>query len=281
MVRIGTAGWQYRDWAGIVYPKPKPRGFDELSSIASFFSTVEINSSYYGPPRRPVAKTWTDRVADNPQFRFTAKLWKGFTHERNATAKDEALFKDGLGPLIESSLLGALLVQFPWSFRNESENRTYVRRLRNRFAEYPLVVEVRHGSWMEPDVLDELAELGVGLCNIDQPLFRRSVKPAAITTSTIGYVRLHGRNYKQWFSKTADVRERYDYLYTADELEPWVERVKAIADDAEDTYVITNNHNLGKAVVNAFELKAFLTDQPIDPPRELLERYPDLRQISR
>lgn len=134
---------------------------------------------------------------------------------------------------------------------------------------------------MEPDVLDELAELGVGLCNIDQPLFRRSIKPAAITTSTIGYVRLHGRNYKQWFSKTADVRERYDYLCTSDELEPWVERVKAIADDAEDTYVITNNHNLGKAVVNAFELKAFLTGQPIDPPRELLEKYPDLRQISR
>jgi uncharacterized protein YecE (DUF72 family) len=180
---------------------------------------------------------------------------------------------------VESGRLGALLAQFPWSYRNEPETRMYLRRLRKRFAEFSLVVEVRHGSWIEPDVLEELAELGVGICNIDQPLFRRSVKPTAVTTSAIGYVRLHGRNYKQWFSKTADVRERYDYLYSADELEPWVDRVRIIADDAEDTYVVTNNHNLGKAVVNAFELEAFLTDQPIDPPRQLLERYPELRDL--
>ena len=76
MIRIGTAEWQYRDWAGIVYPKPKLRGFDELSYIAKFFNTVEINSSFYGPPRRQVAKTWIDRIADNSDFRFTAKLWK-------------------------------------------------------------------------------------------------------------------------------------------------------------------------------------------------------------
>jgi uncharacterized protein YecE (DUF72 family) len=280
MIRIGTAGWQYRDWAGIVYPKPKPRGFDDLSYLANFFNTVEINSSFYGPPRREVTKKWIERVAHSPDFRFTEKLWKGFTHERKATTADEKLFKDGMEPLIESGRLGALLVQFPWSFRNEPENRSYLRRLTHRFAEYPLVVEVRHGSWVEPDVLDEMAELGIGLCNIDQPLFHRSVKPAAVTTATTAYVRLHGRNYKTWFSKTADVRERYNYLYSRAELEPWVDRVKTLADDAQEVYVVTNNHNLGKAVVNAFELKAFLTDQPIHPPKELLEAYPELRQIT-
>lgn len=179
MIRIGTAGWQYRDWAGIVYPKPRPRGFDDLSFIAGFFDTVEINSSFYGPPRRRAAETWAERVSGNPRFRFTAKLWKGFTHERNATADEERLFKDGLEPLVESGRFGALLAQFPWSYRNETENRMYLRRLRNRFVQYPLVLEVRHGSWIEPDVLDELAESGIGLCNIDQPLFRRSVKPTA------------------------------------------------------------------------------------------------------
>jgi uncharacterized protein YecE (DUF72 family) len=76
------------------------------------------------------------------------------------------------------------------------------------------------------------------------------------------------------------VRARYDYLYSAQELEPWVDRIQTVAEDAQDTYVITNNHNLGKAVVNAFELKAFLTGQPIDPPREL-ERYPDLASVVR
>jgi uncharacterized protein YecE (DUF72 family) len=280
MIRIGTAGWQYRDWAGIVYPKPKPRGFDELSAIAHLFNTVEINTSFYGPPRAQASKAWVDRVAGSRDFRFTAKLWKGFTHERNATLKDERLFKEGMEPLVEAGRLGALLIQFPWSYRNEPENRGYLRKLRDRFADYPLVVEVRHGSWIEPDVLDELAELCIGLCNIDQPLFHRSVKPAAVTTSSIGYVRLHGRNYKQWFSKKADVRERYDYLYSSSELEPWVDRVKVVSDDADDTYVVTNNHNLGKSVVNAFELKALLTGELIDPPGELLEKYPRLRELA-
>jgi uncharacterized protein YecE (DUF72 family) len=129
--------------------------------------------------------------------------------------------------------------------------------------------------------MDELAEWGVGVCNIDQPLFNRSVKPAALTTSATGYVRLHGRNYRQWFSKTANVRERYDYLYTLQELEPWVDRVKMIAADAEDTYVVANNHNLGKAVVNAFELKAFLTKEPIAPPKQLVDVYPELGKLRR
>jgi len=280
MLRIGTAGWQYRDWAGIVYPKPKPRGFNELSFIATLFNTVEINSSFYGPPRPTSAKDWVERVADRPDFRVTTKLWKGFMHERNAKAADEKLFKDGIAPLVESGRLGAVLIQFPWSFRNEPENREYLLRLYRRFVEYPLVLEVRHGSWIEPSVLDELAELGIGLCNIDQPLFRRSVKPSAVTTSPIGYVRLHGRNYPQWFSKKADVRERYDYLYTPSELEPWVNRVKEIASDAEDTYVVANNHNLGKAVVNALELKAFLGNEPINPPPQLTEKYPVLHELA-
>src|SRR5215467_7551167 len=279
MIRVGPAGWAYKDWEGIVYPKPKPRGFDPVAYLARFFGTLEINSSFYGPPRPSAAKAWTEHTGPNSGFRFTAKLYKAFTHDRNATRQDEADFKKGVEPLMESGRLGALLLQFPWSFRNEPENRIYVRLLRDRFADYPLVIEVRHASWIEPDVLDELADLGVGLSNIDQPLFHRSVKPAALTTSAIGNVRLHGRNYQQWFSKQADVRARYDYLYTVQELDPWVDRIRTVAEDAQDTYVVTNNHNLGKAVVNAFELKAFLTGQPIDPPRELVDRYPDLASV--
>ena len=91
MIRIGAAGWQYRDWQGIVYPNPKPRGFRELGYIASLFDTVEINTSFYGPPRPATTQQWIDLVADNPEFRFTAKLWKGFTHDRSATAKDNAM----------------------------------------------------------------------------------------------------------------------------------------------------------------------------------------------
>jgi len=279
MIRIGTAGWQYRDWAGNVYPKPKPRGFDELSYLANFFSVIEINSSFYGPPRPSAARAWLTRVAHRPEFRFTAKLWRGFTHGRNATPSDEKLFKEGMGPLIEAGCLGAVLLQFPWSFKNEPENRAYVGRLRKCFAEYPLVLEVRHSSWTDADWLDALAEMNIGFCNIDQPLFHRSIAPSAQSTSTIGYVRLHGRNYKQWFSAKADVRERYDHLYAVDELEPWADRVRLVAEDTQETYVVMNNHNLGKAVVNAFELRALL-ERPVDPPPQLVDAYPELRNLA-
>jgi uncharacterized protein YecE (DUF72 family) len=146
-----------------VYPKPKPRGFDPVAYLASHFDAIEINSSFYGPPRPTAAKAWFEHVGGNPRFRFTAKLYKAFTHDRKASQQDESDFKRGIAPLVEAGRLGALLVQFPWSFRNEPENRIYLRRLRDRFADYPLVVEVRHRSWIEPDVLDELAEWAVSL----------------------------------------------------------------------------------------------------------------------
>lgn len=280
MIRIGTAGWQYRDWEGIVYPGPRPRGFDELSYLAAFFGVVEINTSFYGPPKATASKAWVARVSDHPDFRFTAKLWKGFTHERNATAADEKLFKEGIEPLAAAGRLGALLLQFPWSFKNEPENRIYLSRLRERFAEYPLVLEVRHSSWVDGDTLDALADLGVGLCNIDQPQFHDSVKPSAHSTSATGYVRLHGRNYQQWFSAKADVRQRYDYLYSLNELEPWAARIRTVSRFTRDTYAITNNHNLGKAVVNAFDLEALLFGRAVNPPPQLVEAYPELRRLT-
>jgi uncharacterized protein YecE (DUF72 family) len=199
LIRIGVAGWKYKDWEGIVYPaKPRLRGFDELAYISGYFDAVEINSSFYGAPRPSSAKKWVESVADNSCFRFTAKMFHSFTHERKPAPNDEKDFKNGIAPLIEAGRFGALLIQFPWSFKNAPENREYLVGLQKRFQEYPLVVEVRHGSWIEDDILDLFSDLGIGICNIDQPLFHRSVKPAAYVTSTIGYVRLHGRNYRQW-----------------------------------------------------------------------------------
>jgi uncharacterized protein YecE (DUF72 family) len=281
MIRIGPAGWKYKDWEGVVYPKPAPPGFDELAYIARYFTTIEINSSYYGPPQPGTTRKWVNNVSHNKDFRFTAKLFHSFTHERKPAEEDERDFKAGIAPIAESDRLGAILIQFPWSFKNEQENREYLWKLQARFKEYPLVVEVRHGSWITEEILDTFAALGIGFCNIDQPIFHRSVKPSARTTSPVGYVRLHGRNYRNWFSPTANVRDRYDHLYTPDELEPWVMRVKIISEDAEETYVVTNNHNLGKSTVNGLQLKAFLSGRPVEVPPALQESYPELRYIAR
>jgi len=280
LTRVGPAGWAYKDWAGIVYPLPKPGGFHELTFIARYFDTLEINVSFYRPITPKMAGSWIEKVRDNRAFRFTAKLWRGFTHDCNATAADEQEFKEGLTPLVEAGMFGALLLQFPWSFRNTSENREYVTRLSARFRDYPLVLEVRHASWSEPGILDLLEQLELGLCNIDQPLFKRSVKPSALATSTLGYIRLHGRNYQTWFTENKHVGERYDYLYSVDELEPWLDRIKTIEHNTKDTYVVTNNHYLGKAAVNALEISSILKGGPVEAPISLVDRYPELRGFT-
>jgi uncharacterized protein YecE (DUF72 family) len=263
-----------------VYPEQKPRGFYEAAYLAKYFDTIEINVSFYRPIPAKTADAWLGQVQQNENFRFTAKLWRGFTHDRTGTAADEKEFKEGVTPLLEAGRLGALLLQFPWSFRNTQENREYVTRLRGQFSEYPLVLEVRHASWSEPGTLDMLEQLDLGLCNIDQPLFKRSIKPSAVATSSIGYVRLHGRNYQSWFTENRHVGERYDYLYSIAELDPWLDRVKAVEHAAKDTYVVTNNHFLGKAVVNALEISSILRGQPVPVPPQILAHYPELQEFA-
>ncbi len=281
MTRIGPAGWAYKDWWGVVYPAKKPRGFSELEYLAQYFDTVEVNVTFYRPIPASTAVNWLTKIEGHANFRFTAKLWRGFTHERTAGAADEQEFKNGLAPMLEQNRLGALLMQFPWSFRNTPENRDYLARLCARFAEFPLVLEVRHGSWSEPGVLDMLEQLNLGLCNIDQPLFRKSVAPSAIATSPLGYVRLHGRNYDSWWREQKYYGERYDYLYSVAELAPWLDRIKTVEHLAKDTYVVANNHYLGKAVVNAFEISSILKDEVLPMPPELVERYPALEPFAK
>jgi uncharacterized protein YecE (DUF72 family) len=280
LTRIGPAGWAYKDWNGIVYPSPKPRGFKEPAFLARYFDTLEINVSFYRPIEAATALRWLKLIEENPRFRFTAKLWRGFTHERNWAAPDEDAVRHGLGPILEAGRLGALLLQFAHSFRNTDENRAYVAKLRETFQDYPIVLEVRHRSWTEPGLLDFLESLGVGLCNIDQPIFKESIRPSAIATSPVGYIRLHGRRYDSWFTENEYVGQRYDYQYSPEELAPWVDRVKALEQAAEDTYVVTNNHYLGKAVVNAIEIASLLKEKPVAAPAVLLNRYPELQGFA-
>ncbi len=279
-VHIGFAGWAYPEWSGIFYPKPRPRGFQELAYIAQFFSVVEINTSFYRPPRAEWVRRWIEQVQHHPDFRFTAKLWHGFTHERNATADDEEIFRQGLSPLVEENRLGALLIQFPWSFKNTEAHRQYLADLIRRFGDYPLAVEVRHGSWNEPEVFAWLREQGAGICNIDQPIIGKSLRPSVRATSAIGYVRVHGRNAEHWFVKNDDASERYDYLYTLDELIPWAKRIRKIAGKTEVVYVIANNHPGAKSVVNAFQLENLISGKQVHAPAALIEHYSQLTDIS-
>lgn len=261
-IRVGVAGWDYPDWKGVLYPHPRPRGFDPVQFLAGGIDLIEINSTFYRPPSKKTALNWVDRVTDFPDFRYTAKLYRRFTHERTTawTKVDVKETKAGLSVLNESAKLDALLLQFPWSFRNNEENNEWLGDLIDTFHEFPLVVEVRHEGWNNPQFFEWLTERHVGFVNVDQPQFKKSIKPSARSTSHVGYVRVHGRNYSDWFRKNAGRDARYDYLYTPEELEPWVDRTEKIAKDegTETVDVVFNNHYRAQAVVNAVQFQAML-----------------------
>src|SRR6202021_612884 len=194
------------------------------------------------------------------------------------TDEDEFRTREGLDVLAGEGRLGALLIQFPVSFKNTSLNREYLDRLLRQFIEYPGVVEVRDSSWDNTDTLAAFAQQNVGFCNIDQPVLGRSLAPTEHVTAPIAYIRLHGRNYDQWFDFD-NRNDRHKYLYKEKELVGWKERIENVAEKAETTYVITNNHFESKAGVNALELKAMITGKRVSAPPTLARKYPDRSRL--
>jgi uncharacterized protein YecE (DUF72 family) len=323
-IRIGPAGWSYPDWAGYVYPSPRPKGFHEAAYLAQFFDTIEINTSFYSPLQPGHAHQWLERVAGNPRFLFTAKLWQKFTHEtfpslpgdqargnppsdfvrpssskltRNASgptgvpsAEDERAVRAGFDVLRNAGKLGAVLLQFPFSFHRSIESEAYLVALLERFGDYPLAVEVRHASWDDPGVLALLREHHAAFCNIDQPVIGRSLgpreggtaEPGKDAAAPIGYIRLHGRRYDTWFSDDPTVAsyERYNYLYSAEELRPWAQRIAVESEQTRRIFAVANNHYLGKGVVNALQLISMLKAAKVNVPEPLRGHYPELEKIA-
>ena len=289
-IRVGPAGWSYKDWNGVVYPRLRPAGFHEASYLASYFPLIEINTSFYRPLRPELARLWVRKVEHRRDFQFTVKLYRGFTHERTLLRGEVKQFSDGIAPLAETGRLGCLLMQFPWAFRLNKENREYVVRLKRAFGHFPLVAEFRHSSWNSHPSLDLLIDQRIGFCNIDQPQMDHCLPPTAHVTSPVGYVRFHGRNYQEWLRHDSDangrsgirrVDARSNYLYSRKQLAKWKTRIDQIAGQARRTYVVTSNHFQGKAVVNALDLIEMTNEEPVEAPLELLAHYPELHAIAK
>ena len=301
-VRVGTSGWSYPSgkgtWNGIFYPvQParRPRGtpkFDELAFYAEHFDTVEVNSSFYRVPSVATVKGWAERTP--PAFEFSLKLYQKFTHPdmfAKATGDDPATlgrqdvddFRAAIEPLANEGKLGALLAQFPASFRNEPESRAYLEWLLRAFREYPLAVELRHHSWSDDraGTAALLENYDAALARIDEPKFKSSIRQTLVPDVRSGfyYLRLHGRNAAQWWKHDSS-EDRYNYLYTPVELEPFAEAAKAAAREVKKAYLYANNHFSAKSVANAAILKAQL-GQELDGeyPPEFVERYPELKGL--
>ena len=298
---VGTAGFQYPDWKGIVYPADVKKKYGhELTFLARYFDLCEINTSFYGPLKPQSAKNWCDHVAQvNPDFQFTAKLTQVFTHAPDAkttsssaetikyTKKDVDEAKAGFAPLQDAGRLGAVILQFPISFKlregkqgGESEplygNWDHVLDVLNLFGEYPLAVEFRDASWDDDWVIRELASRQVAFCNVDQPRLGNSLDGTDYVTASFSYVRLHGRNYDKWFS-ARNRDERYDFLYKGEQLERVKKRVNEMSKKSDKTFVVANNHPRGQAAVNALELKSLLSGQKVKAPESLVKAYPVLK----
>lgn len=204
-ILVGTAGWSYPDWQNAVYPRSSSS--ERLRIVAEYMDCVEVDNSFYRPPTARMSANWLRSVADRPDFRFLAKAWQRFTHDRQSpwSAPEFDLFASGLSPLREAERLDALLFQFPWSFRNVPANRDWLKRIGESFADWPAAVEVRHDSWLGDEVEDFFRAQRFTYCNIDQPALAHCVPLGDRVTSATGYFRLHGRNAKNWFRDKQEV----------------------------------------------------------------------------
>jgi uncharacterized protein YecE (DUF72 family) len=279
---IGPAGWSYPDWNATVYPPKKPKGFDPLEFLTSYFNLIEINSTFYRVPAVSTVRSWAERVAGAPDFRFTLKLHRNFTHETGPIdARNVDVFKRAVAPLLDAGRLLYVLLQFPWSFRNTAPNRRRLDELIGLLQPFPLAVEVRHGGWDDGDAVDALFQRGAAVCAVDQPLIGDSLGFGTRINRPGGeYFRLHGRNKSEWFRAGTNRDLRYNYFYSQDELEKLASPIRTAAETAQHVVVVLNNHFRGQAVANALELKSMLTGNKVEVPETLLGGYPRLGPIA-
>ena len=277
-IKIGPAGWDYPDWDGIFYPATRKRNFDALAYIASYFTLVEINSTFYRVPAPHVTRRWVERVADRAHFTFTLKAHQSLTHQGDdGTPAELVPLCHAIEPIAQAGRLGAVLLQFPWSFRFDDDARRHVDARVEELRPYPLALEVRHGSWETPEATSYLADLGITVCGIDQPVMGDSLHPYHYRSGPAGaYFRFHGRNYQNWFAEAAGRDARYDYLYPPEELSPWAAVIQKAAAEAGTAHVILNNHFRGQAPANAFELAFLLSGTKPAAPERLRRAYPRL-----
>ncbi len=255
-IRFGTSGYSYKDWEGVLYPAGTPSS-EYLSIYAQEFNVAELNFSYYKMPdaalsRRMAACTGRD-------FLFTVKAHKSLTHEGTAVTVNSsaATFLHGIEPVADAGKLGAVLLQFPFSFHYTAANRTYVHTLCSLLTHVPVAIEFRNREWQRDPVYDGLREREVALVNVDEPKLPGLPESTSIVTAGTGYVRFHGRNRENWWK--GDNVTRYDYCYSDAELQEWVPRIRAMALQAAVIMVVFNNHSKGQAVQNVRRIKTIMS----------------------
>lgn len=259
---IGTSGWSYPKgkgtWNGYFYPAGR---VNELEFYSRFFKTVELNSSFYRPPEPAYALNWVKQTPAD--FIFTVKLWQKFTHpgmfeaatgEIISVSRDDIdLFCRAIQPLVDAGKMGALLAQFPPSFKNGDTGRRILEAVIRNFSIYPLAVELRHRSWSDDKNIHELLRQNdVAWVNIDEPKFNSSVASDLPYTPKISYFRFHGRNAETWWNGNNETR--YQYLYSPSEIAELSQKVIDAGRQSAVVFAFFNNHWKAWAPRNAVDM---------------------------
>lgn len=294
---IGTCGYSYpgappNGWSGVFYPKGGKKRVDALEFYASYFNSVEIDSTFYRPASAAMARGWVTKTPAD--FVFTVKAWQKFTHatklgdgtsdaaERWAPFEraDVERFSEGIAPLVEAGRLGALLFQYPAGFVYKAENVERLETALSSFDICPKVVELRHRSWSDHRGETEalLTRLRTTWAFIDEPKFPTSVKQELRANEDLTYLRLHGRNAEKWW-KHQDAWERYDYFYQAENIRRLAAKLNQLAGNSPRSkfYVFFNNHARGQAVANGLMLQgALLSGGQPRAPASMIEAFPEM-----
>ncbi|MBN2091548.1 DUF72 domain-containing protein [candidate division KSB1 bacterium] len=281
LVYIGPAGWAYPDWKNIFYPNKLPTRETELSYLSKFFNLVEVNSSFYRIPTAEMTQNWLRQVKSNKNFGFTCKLYQGFTHQpAKLKPTDLENYFQAIEPLHTADKLLAVLLQFPWSFKNTEENYSRLHELIHKFGQFPLALEIRHKSWETSAFLNYLTDKKLTFVNIDQPVIGESIGFTQYATSNQVYFRFHGRNYQNWFRENTQGSARYDYFYSVKEQNDFMEKIGKLISTGKTIILVYNNHFRGQAVANGFQMKFHFEKQKQAIPSTLLQLYPELKSIS-
>jgi uncharacterized protein YecE (DUF72 family) len=301
-IRIGTCSWADEALSKYFYPPGTPSGA-RLPYYAEHFDTVEVDSTYYRLPVPEMVERWAERTPD--EFVFHVKAFGVMTrHPVKLDAlptdmRDEApvddkgrlerpsrefraeifrRFREALEPLRETGKLGGILMQFPPYVVPREASIDYLEFAREQLGEDAMLVEFRHRSWYEEDARGEtlalLERIGATHVVVDAPkVDAKNVPPTVLAvTSPLTYVRMHGRNADTWNVRGRSAAERFDYLYSDEELREWVEPLQELAGQAEQAYVVFNNNNrspsgdggfVAQAAANAFMLRKLLAEAEV------------------
>lgn len=269
---VGTAAWSDHEH---FYP-PGVRGTDRITYYARHFPVVEVNASYYHLlPQRNYA-LWVEKTPDD--FTFNVKALGQLTgHVRSEPPSPETFdtFRTSYEPLRESGKLGAVLFQFPPWFDNTEKNREQIAWCAEMMADDPILVEFRNATWLteesQSETLDFLKTLQLSYVTVDAPQVGTGTAQLvpAVTTPRLAYLRMHGRNTETWNKRVKTTAERFNYLYSDDELRELAGIARQLAQNALEIHIIFNNNMADYAVSNANTMRSLLgLKSPEDNPQQ-------------